>query len=76
MIGATQWTFGVHVQANMISPIGTAMAAMQTTLIMLSGGSFPVTGSALWELIIFLIRGSEHCKRSNVHLCYRADGLR
>lgn len=58
MIGTIQWTFGVHVQANQISPTGISIAAKQTTDTIDSGGRSPVTGSVLCELMTLRMSGS------------------
>jgi hypothetical protein len=42
----------------MISPTGINTAARHTTDTIASGGGEPVSGSFLWELIHFRIRGS------------------
>ena len=57
-IGTAQCTFGVHVQANQISPTGIRIAARQTGATIASGGGLPVSGSGLCELIHFRISGS------------------
>lgn len=57
-IGRAQCTFGVHVHANQISPVGIRIAAKQTTDTIASGGGLPVSGSGLCELIHFRINGS------------------
>ncbi|KAJ8608091.1 hypothetical protein MRB53_039840 [Persea americana] len=59
-IGTIQWTFGVHVQAKISSPIGRRTAEMPTTRTDASGGGLPVSdsGSGLCELMTFRKSGS------------------